>query len=98
MRVRQDAICNKSFSCDLTMLRRIKRPRSKHIACIGFLVAIAVLPFAVAFAQEFSADMISRAADGKVSMSKFFQTPEKVRFDSIVELRAGKTIDTHMIF
>ena len=69
----------------------------KNIPTIGFSVAIALLPPAPVLAQEFSAEIISRAADGKVSKSKLYQTPEKERLDSTVQLTPGKTVDTHMI-
>ena len=75
------------------MLGRIKRPRTKDIANIGFAVAIAfILPSALAVAQEFSANMISRAADGKVSKIKLYRTAEKERLDLMVESRPGVVI------
>ena len=95
MKARKDATRDKNCLCGLTTLGQIKRPRIK-IASVGFLVAI-VLPIAPAFAQEFSADMISRAVDGKVSKSMLYQTPEKERFDSTVEIKPGTSIETHMI-
>jgi hypothetical protein len=69
----------------------------KNILWINSSVAIAFVLSAPAFAQEFSADMISRTADGKVSKSKLYQTPEKERFDSTVQIRPGSSIETHMI-
>ena len=97
MRVRKDTICDKSLSCGLTMLGQIKRAGTKNIASMGLLMTIAVLPCALAFAQEFSADLINRAADGKVSKGKLYRTAEKERVDLTVELQ-GKPVDTHMIF
>lgn len=48
-------------------------------------------------AQEFSADMASRAADGKVTKSRLYRTANKQRFDSAVALPSGRTIETRMI-
>ncbi len=69
----------------------------KSILWMGFSIAVAFVSPTPASGQEFSADMVSRSADGKVSRSKLYQTPDKERFDSTVELKAGKTIETHMI-
>ena len=41
--------------------------------------------------------MISRSADGKVTKSKLYQTPDKQRFDPTIEIRPGTSIETHMI-
>ena len=69
----------------------------KTVVQLGLSMAFAFVLSGAAFTQEFSADVISRAADGKVSKSKLYQTRDKERFDATVELKAGKTIDTHMI-
>ena len=69
----------------------------KHIAWIGFSLAVAFVLSASASAQEFSADMISRSADGKMTKSKVYQTPDKKRFDSNVEIKPGTSIETRMI-
>ena len=69
----------------------------KNLPWIGLSMAFAFVLPAPSFAQEFSADLISRTADGKVSKSKLYQTLDKERFDSTVELKAGKTIETRMI-
>jgi hypothetical protein len=69
----------------------------KYVAWVGFSVVFAFVFSVSSFAQEFSADVISRTADGKVSRSKLYQTPDKERFDSTVELGVGKAIETHMI-
>jgi len=68
----------------------------KYVAGVAFSVAFAFVLSVPSFAQEFSADVISRTADGKVSRSKLYQTSDKERFDSIVQLEAGKAIETHM--
>ena len=69
----------------------------KYVARVAFPVAFAIVFSVSLFAQEFSADVISRTADGKVSRSELYQTPDKERFDSTIALGAGKTIETHMI-
>jgi hypothetical protein len=67
------------------------------IAWIGFSLAIGFALRTPASPQEFSADMISRSANGKVTTSKLYQTPDKERFDSAVEVKPGTSIETHMI-
>ena len=69
----------------------------KTIAWVGFLAATGFVPTGPATAQEFSADMISRSADGKVTKSKLYQTAAKERFDSNVEIKPGTSVETHMI-
>lgn len=69
----------------------------KNTSCVFFLAAIGFVVSAPALAQEFSADVISRTADGKVSKSKIYQTPDKKRFDSTVESKPGTSVETHMI-
>ncbi len=69
----------------------------KNIAWICFSLVIASVLSAPSSAQEFAADMISRSPDGKVTRSKLYQTADKERFDSTVEIRPGSSIETHMI-
>lgn len=76
---------------------RIRRLSMKNIARIGFSLGVAFLLSASASAQEFSADMISRSAEGKITKSKLYQTPNKERFDSNVEIKPGTSIETRMI-
>ena len=69
----------------------------KNIVWIYFSLVIAFVLSAPSSAQEFAADMISRSPDGKVTRSKLYQTADKERFDSTVEIRPGSSIETHMI-
>lgn len=78
-------------------IQRMKGLGMKNIARIGLAMIFALALPALAVAQDFSADIISRAADGKVSKSKLYWTENRQRFDSTVELAGGKTMETHMI-
>ena len=60
----------------------------KNISRFGFSLVAAFLLSTSASAQEFSADVISRSADGKVTKSRLYQKPDKERFDSTVVVRA----------
>ena len=64
---------------------------------IAWIVLSLVTAFASMSAQEFSADMISRSADGKVTKSKLYLTLDKTRFDTTVEIKPGTRIETRMI-
>ena len=69
----------------------------ENIARIGLPLAIAFLFSTSLSAQEFSADMVSRSVDGKVTTSKLYQTVDKERFDSTVEIKPGTHMETHLI-
>lgn len=69
----------------------------KNIAVIGFRLTVAFVLSMSASAQEFSADMISRSAYGKVTKSRLYQTADKGRFDSTIETTPRTSIETHMI-
>ncbi len=69
----------------------------KNIAWICFSLVIAFVLSAPSSAQEFAADMISHSPDGKVTKSKLYLTSDKERFDSMVEIKPGTSIETHMI-
>lgn len=69
----------------------------KNTLRFGFSVAVAFLLSASASAQDFSADVISRSADGRVTKSRLYQTRDKERFDTTVEVKPGTKIETHMI-
>jgi hypothetical protein len=69
----------------------------KNILGIAVSLAIAFLLSASASAQQFSADMVSRSADGKLTKSKLYQTADKERFDSTVEIKPGASMETHLI-
>ena len=83
--------------CSLCSIERMRKLLMKNIAGIAVSLVVAFLPSASASSQQFSADMISRAVDGKVSKNKLYQTPDKERFDSTVEIKPGTSIETHMV-
>lgn len=56
-----------------------------------------VLLAAALHAQEFSADLINKGSDGKISKGKIYHTPNKERYDSSLEEKPGSLVETHMI-
>lgn len=69
----------------------------KNIVGVSLSLTFVFVLSTSAFAQEFSADIISRSADGKVTKSKLYQTADKTRFDSTVEIKPGTSIETRLI-
>lgn len=80
----------------MTPLQRKRGFWIRNILRIALFMTFAFACSALSLAQEFSADVISHEAGGKISKSKLYRAATKERFDSTVE-RAGRTFGTYMI-
>jgi hypothetical protein len=64
---------------------------------IGLAAILWVVLPAALHAQEFSADLVEKLADGKLQKGRIYHTVKMDRYDSSLELKPGTAVETHMI-